>query len=261
MLKLIKSGLFDSSLIFKNVNTTPKRTVEYYEIELYLSGEGNSYIDDTEYPHKRGNLIFAKPGQKRYSKNKFICLYVHLDMDEETADLFDTMPPVIKITDFDKYEKIYREIINIYENALYDKPLYAQSKLYELLDIIQNEMKLYSYEFSTSTKILPEIIEKAKIFIENNYTHPISLKDIAQSVRYSPVYFHRAFKECVGMTPHEYLEEKRLEGAKLLLLTSDYSMNDIFEKCGFTSHSYFDYKFKKAYGITPSTFKKRRYTL
>ena len=85
--------------------------------------------------------------------------------------------------------------------------------------------------------------------------------DIANSVNFSPIYFHNMFTSYVGKTPHAFLLEKRLESAKLYLLTTNMPMNDIVEKCGFSSHSYFDSLFKKAFGITPTEFRNQKYSL
>ena len=109
--------------------------------------------------------------------------------------------------------------------------------------------------------IFPDIIRSSVDFINNNYHRSITLKDIANSVNFSPIYFHNMFTSYVGKTPHAFLLEKRLESAKLYLLTTNMPMNDIVEKCGFSSHSYFDSLFKKAFGITPTEFRNQKYSL
>ncbi len=181
-------------------------------------------------------------------------------MDKEDAKFFDDMPPAMKVTDFLKFEQCYTEIIAAFENKSENNHLLLQSKLYELCNMILSEHKQKNSIKSSTTKVSPKVIERAIEYIENNYMNQISLKEISAFANYSPIYFHKAFKDYMGITPHQYLEKKRLDSARILLLTSNLSMNEIFERCGFTSHSYFDYKFKKTYGITPSTFKKERYT-
>ncbi len=261
MIELIQAGIFDSSHIFIPEGDTPERETNFYEIELYLSGDGKTYIDSESYPHSKGNLIFVKPGQLRHSRNKFICLYVRLDIGRETAKLLRNIPPVTRVTNFTVYERCFTDIMRLYESENDNQELLIQSKLYELLDMILKDSVMSSRAQNSGCKIAPETIQKAIDFMNEHYSERLTLKDIAQSVSFSPIYFHNAFTAYVGKTPHAFLSEKRLETAKMYLLTSDYTLDEIADKCGFSSHSYFDYHFKKAYGVTPSQFRKRKYTL
>ena len=138
-----------------------------------------------------------------------------------------------------------------------------------LLDNFSMLENNYSYAFSklngTSKKLIPARYEKKSdmiiAFINENYSRQLALKDIAAGVNFSPSYFHKIFSEFVGKTPHDFLLEKRLETAKTYLLTTDYSIDEIINRCAFSSHSYFDCAFKNAYGITPSEFRKRKFVL
>lgn len=254
MIELNIAGVFDSSEVFKNTIQTPERTTRHYEIELYVSGEGQSIVDGKEYNHQKGNLLFCIPGQKRYSRRNFVCYYVHLQMDAQTAALLSHIPHVSSVSDYAEYKRLYMEIIRLYEMDKDDVYLELQGKLYELLDRIYKDSKLDS----VST---PETIRKSMNFMEQNFQKHILLQDIADHVNLSPTYFHKLFKSATNLTPQQYLSELRLSHAKMLLLTRNDSVEYIAEKCGFSSISYFDYQFKKTYGISPVGFRKRKYTL
>ena len=118
--------------------------------------------------------------------------------------------------------------------------------------MIYNDSKLDS----VST---PDAIKKAMDFMENNFHKQILLQDIAEYVNLSPTYFHKLFKSAVDMTPQKYLAELRLSNAKMLLLAKNYSIEEVAERC--SSISYFDYQFKKTYGISPVGFRKQKYTM
>jgi AraC-like DNA-binding protein len=254
MLKLKEAGVFDSSETFKNVIQTPVRTTKRYEIELYVYGRGKSVINGKEYTHQKGNLLFCPPGHKRYSKRNFVCYYVHIDIDLKTASLLSQVPLVTNAINYDEYKNLYMEIIKLYGSQKADAHFQIQSKLYELLDMIYNDSKLDS----VST---PEAIKKAMDFMENNFRKQILLQDIAAHVNLSPTYFHKLFKSALDMTPQKYLAELRLNHAKMLLLAKNYSIEEVAERCGFSSLSYFDYQFKKTYGISPVGFRKQKYTM
>lgn len=101
-----------------------------------------------------------------------------------------------------------------------------------------------------------EIVEKALSFIEKNYQKDIGLVDISNASGYSEYYFLRIFKEVMRMTPYEYLIRKRLSQVKILLLTSDKTIEEIAYACGFKSDISLYKAFKNAYSITPREFKK-----
>ncbi len=256
MIEVIKAGVFDSSEKFKNKIVTPERVAQCYEIELYIDGEGESYINSVAYPHEKGNFVFVKPGDIRFSRNKFHCFYVHLNIPSPDVLMFRHVLPMSKTSDYDGYMEILTDIFKLWDGEE-KRPMLLQSKVCSLLDMIlcDNEFNINSARSGVSA----EAIRRAAAFIEENYMNRITLKDIADAARFSPIYFHKLFSEFMGKTPHEFLTEKRFEVAKIYLLTTDLSLGEIVERCGFSSHSYFDCHFKKFYGITPSELRKRRY--
>ncbi len=260
MIELIKAGVFDSSEKFKNKKITPERVTECYEIELYISGEGETNLNSVAYPHEKGNLIFARRGDIRFSKNRFFCFYVHINPDKETCDLLSDITPKFKVTNYEAYKLCYTEIFKLWESDE-PRPLLLQSKLYELLEMIIKDDRLSRSVGSFGSGASAEGVRKAVDYINENYMNRITLKKLAETACFSPIYFHKVFTALTGKTPHEFLTEKRFEAAKVYLLTTDMSLGEIVDACGFSSHSYFDFHFKKTYGITPSQFRKKKYTM
>ena len=100
------------------------------------------------------------------------------------------------------------------------------------------------------------IISDAKRYIKSNYEKQITLKDIADSVHLSIIYFRSVFTESVGVSPHRYLIECRLENAKKLLWDTDIPICEVAEKCGFGCQQYLNKVFKKETGMTPVSYRK-----
>lgn len=259
MITLIKAGVFDSVLGLGDFEITPTRKLTRFEVEMMISGEGASYINGKEYPHKKGNIIFARSGDTRWSKNRFLCFYLHLDIDKTTETLLKNIAPVTSAIDYSAIEGCFSEIIKLYDEGE-KRPLLIQSKIYELFDMIIQQSSANKRIADIKSGVTPETIGSAIDYINEHFSENISLKSIAEHANFSPIYFHKMFTAYMGMTPHEMLSRKRLENAKLLLLTTELSMSEIVEKCGFSSNSYFDYHFKKEFGITPSNFRKRKYS-
>lgn len=100
-------------------------------------------------------------------------------------------------------------------------------------------------------------VEKIKEYIGNNLAGDVSLDKIAESVFLSPSHASKHFKKITGINISEYIMEKRLEMAKLLLLTTDLPINEIIEKVGYTAEPYFYTLFKKRTGMSPLQFRNR----
>jgi len=101
------------------------------------------------------------------------------------------------------------------------------------------------------------IITKAKEFIRANYKKKIKLKDISKAVYFSPYYLSHIFKKETGATLFEYLTKVRVEEAKRLLETTQWSTTRISFEIGCTDQSYFCKVFKKVEGISPYEYRKR----
>lgn len=99
------------------------------------------------------------------------------------------------------------------------------------------------------------VVGTAKEYIQNNYSRDISLDDVSRTVNISPYYFSKIFKEETGEGFVEYLTGIRIEKAKELLNTTEYSMKEICSMVGYADPNYFSRSFKKNVGVTPTEYK------
>ena len=93
-------------------------------------------------------------------------------------------------------------------------------------------------------------------YIEKNYQH-VTLKDCADYVSYSSTYFCRLFKDNVGMTLTEYLNQKKIQAAMTLLTETDQSVESIIMNVGFNQRKYFYALFTAYTGMSPCEFRRR----
>ncbi|MBE3580805.1 MAG: response regulator [Thermoanaerobacteraceae bacterium] len=100
------------------------------------------------------------------------------------------------------------------------------------------------------------LIEKAVAYIKQSYHRDLSLEEVARHVFLSPCYFSRLFKQVRSENFNDYLTRMRMEEAKKLLLTTDYSVNEIASRVGYRDARYFGQVFKKQEGCTPTAFRK-----
>ncbi|MGM9531282.1 helix-turn-helix transcriptional regulator [Intestinibacter sp.] len=92
-------------------------------------------------------------------------------------------------------------------------------------------------------------------FINHNYDREIKIEEMAKLAGLSKNYFGFAFKKALGETPHSYLIKIRISKAKVLLETTDYSLNEIAKKIGFKKASSFTSQFKASTGMLPSKYR------
>ena len=111
---------------------------------------------------------------------------------------------------------------------------------------------------SKRTEKSNSIIGLAKDYIRNNYNKDISLDDVSRAVNISPYYFSKIFKENTGQNFIEYLTNIRIDKAKELLGTTEYSMKEICSMVGYSDPNYFSRSFKKNVGVTPTEYKEGR---
>lgn len=103
-----------------------------------------------------------------------------------------------------------------------------------------------------------DTVERVIAFIRENYSKPITNRDIADSVNYHEYYVNRLIQRQTGMTLHSYLLSCRTENAAKLLVTTGHSIAKIGELCGFSSPAYFISAFRRKFGETPNEYRRRR---
>ena len=88
-------------------------------------------------------------------------------------------------------------------------------------------------------------------YIDEHLARRISVAELAQVMCLSPSHFHAQFKDCVGLTPHQYLLKTRLDRAARLLRESQLPLVRIAEECGFSSQSALTTAMRRYLGLTP----------
>lgn len=133
--------------------------------------------------------------------------------------------------------------------------LYIKSQLFMLFFILFNK-----YSAKEPPKKDFKSLEKMKLilkYIENHYMDKITIADIAEEVGLSQSHFMKYFKNTMGSTFIDYLNEYRLTMASRLLVSSDSAILDIASEVGFENLSYFNRIFKKRFEMTPREYRKK----
>lgn len=102
-------------------------------------------------------------------------------------------------------------------------------------------------------------VKQAKDYIEAHLDEPLTVRQIAEQMHYSPSYFSMIFKQAVKASPYEYLLSRRLERAKGLLLQTKLPLDVVAAQSGFHGVPHFICAFKKATGLSPLKFRKLKF--
>ncbi len=128
---------------------------------------------------------------------------------------------------------------------------------------IRNLVRYCSYLYDTTYEQIEflkqedSVVARIKKYIEQHYKENISREEIAASIFITPNYLSKIFHEKAGITLREYINICRIEEAKRLMTTTDYSVTEIALMTGFENISYFSTVFKRYSGETPAGWKNK----
>lgn len=108
-----------------------------------------------------------------------------------------------------------------------------------------------------TSKLDQKQVDKIDQYIDRNIGSKISVEDLADLLRCSKFYFLREFKKFVGITPYQYLLNKRLEQARMLLSAPQNTISSVGFDLGFNDQSHFTKAFKNQFGLTPKQFQEQ----
>lgn len=236
---------------------------EYHNSFLLLytiSGEGTL--------SSAGNTMSLSPGScividcrnphKYYSTTKnWDFLWLHYD-GSSAAPMLDILYPKSKQpilpADPSHFEKQLTALLKLTQHndiascmeTSASMHLLFQVLLFSLLETERNHQKgTYSADIDT-----------AVTFIRNNYSHPLTIDDVIRDIPISKYHFIRLFRRIMGVTPYSYLMNYHINRSKILLRSTNKSIAEIAEACGFSDTSNFISQFKKHTGIRPTHYRK-----
>ena len=102
-----------------------------------------------------------------------------------------------------------------------------------------------------------ENIQRAIGYIDENLEQPLSVSEICKNANLSKSALYRGFQRALQSTVWEYIHQKRIERAAVLLRKTDLSIEELAQRLGYTGGSYFSKLFKKRMGCSPLQYKKR----
>jgi AraC family transcriptional regulator len=270
----------------KHVMTNAFRPGQYFQIERYQTYVGE-YLSEANDRHfimqlrevgwaerrgatgswarslmQRGSLAIVPSGpvpvaRLLTSPNIIICALekgftreVALEINGQPAD--DTAFPVRDT----QIEGLVDLMINDFETSR-PCPLYSETLEHSLAMRFLLYRSSSKRTLSSSVEPLPaRILSRIRDRIEAELDKELSLASLAKESGYSRAHFLRMFRTATGLTPHQYVLERRLSAAQQLLRQSRLLLADIALKCGFSSQTHMNDTFRKRLGVTPLEYRR-----
>jgi AraC family transcriptional regulator len=130
--------------------------------------------------------------------------------------------------------------------------LYVESLIQILvIHLLRHHSTLTQPIASQNSSLTRTHLQQAIDYIHTYLNRDLSLAELASVVNISPTYFASLFKRAMGISPHQYVIQQRVEQAKLMLLKTDLAIADIALQVGFSSQSHLTQHFKRSTGMTP----------
>lgn len=243
---------------------------EFGEIHYILSGSGSFQVDDQIYDVAAGDAILCNPGSTHRvmgSENDMTLFYLGFNdfhfRDAEPNHFRLPDGSCILHTSASTRREIVEccnEMIEENESSKPGKYFMLKAALMKLMILIIRETSQFAenqHGCALESYNKGYAVKKIIAYLTENYSHKISLDQIARNMYLSPVYISKIFKEETGESPINYLIKIRLEKAKAILLSDEtHSIKEIAGQVGYEDVYHFSKLFKKYYGIAPLYYKK-----
>ena len=108
---------------------------------------------------------------------------------------------------------------------------------------------------STANPLISRTTQECCDYIRANVQKPLTVEEIAKEMGYTTYYFTKKFYKEMGIKVSDYIKQARVEYAKIALMTTKRSIEEISESLHFGSRSYFSKVFRSIVGVTPAVYR------
>lgn len=236
----------------------------HYEIYFLYEGMRSFFIENALYSIEAPAVLVVPPFAMHKTEGgafKRVNIYVSENLlDEFQKEVLTSLS--LSFVPLDETQK--SELLSILHLSL-DHPLTEENKHavdkakfdYFLLSLYHFAENRLPQSVETSQQASP-LVTKAINYMNANFSDPLTLDDLAERIYATKQTLNYHFKKDLGCTPMNYLLRLRLTKVKEMLATTEKSIEEIADECGFSSGNYLTLIFKQKEGISPSSYRKNR---
>lgn len=233
------------------------------ELRYVLSGEMDITIDQKSYKVKKGDLVIIRPNEYHTSQA--------LKHSESVVILFDFKKIALEelednvffksvISGDEMIRNIFSRIYVEHRNREVGHKMVCKGLLLYLMTYL---LRNYTEYILTDEEKLKAQRKRDRLYgvcryIDEHYFEQISSKELAESMWISEGRFQHLFKECMGVSVQQYINQIRMKKAKQMLQETTLRSSEIAEMVGFLDYNSFGKMFRRIYGKTPSQVRKEK---
>ena len=220
----------------------------YHGLVLNDASSVKDYIfDDGRIMHTDQNTLFYLPKGSSYHVEKCTsggCYAINFD-----SEILDK-PFSVSFRNTEAFLHNFKAACDAWKSKSEHARLLSMRALYDGIYQMQKEQKRQYISKTQVSLIAPAVEEMERAFTQNDLT----VCELAAMCGISEVYFRRLFLNTFGISPKEYIIQKRIEYAKTLLSSKDFSVGEVGILCGYTEPCHFSREFSKRVGISPMQY-------
>jgi len=248
---------------------------EALEVKCFVSGRSTLLIGNNTVEAKKGDIVVINPFEFHATvdagqpEGKYHLLMIPLDYfssgSKDDLDLRQlTLERFVRFKNHVKQNPVITSCVSRIVDEHVSKRRYShvliRALLLEMFTYLLRENQDEKSEIITDVVALHsyQTIEPALRYIRDNLNTSISVFFLSELCCLSKHYFCRLFKSVMKKTVMEYIRDYRMKVAKSLLESTDKSVAQISDECGFVDSNYFCRCFKEHYGLSPGRFRKEQ---
>lgn len=265
-LEPIGSDWVNSSLIYFTSSTyegdwaSIRHTHSFSELFFVKSGSGRFFADDAEFDVTQDDIVIINPyvEHAEISAGPQPLDYIVLAVDGISFD-FGSKSKTHTMLSLKKYREDFMFVFNTMEKELASGETLGSTVCQSLLNVVLVKLiRVATHPIALSDEpMFSKECERVKRYIDSNYASEISLESLAEIAHLSKFYLAHSFTKSYGISPINYLSQKRIKVSCELLRTTDYSIGQIAQCTGFSSQSYFSQSFKRFCDMKPNEYRKK----
>lgn len=167
------------------------------------------------------------------------------------SGLFSVDSPVISVGFNEQLVDLYQRLVSISQAGVINSQPFMVGQLFQILGIVQ---AAYSQQISNRSP-QETLLEKARFLLHERVDQLVDMAALAKEMGVGYVWFRKAFKERMKMSPNQYLIQLKINKAKELLRTTYLSVNEVAYLVGFSSPFYFSRLFKQKTSLSPQQYR------
>lgn len=225
-----------------------RSAVPFWKLVYCSEGSGKIRFNRSEViKYKEGSLIIIPPDRRHVNQSSEDFKGMVIDLSELPMDI--TKPMLVADESTGQIRRICESICYYYNSpeGLKNRLLEPYTQL--LFETIRG--------FQERKDISPVVREVENTIIANFHDCSFELDEYMRGFPFSYDYLRKLFKKELGVTPHRYLNDLRMNTAAAMFEQSylgNANVSEVSRRCGFQEPLYFSRMFKKKFGLSPSHY-------